>query len=84
MFDMINADINKSFGLCMRSLMKERDVSYRVLARGTGIPVSSLHGYAHNKTGIPLPNAKLIAIFFRVTIDWMLEHGDMLQKKAAV
>lgn len=80
---MIN-DTNVSFGVCIKYLMKEREVSYRMLSRATGIPVSSLHDYAHYNASIPLPNAKLIASYFRVSIDWMIEHGDMLQKKDVI
>ena len=79
---MIN-DTNEAFAEGLKMLMAERDVSYRKLSRATGIPVSSLHGYAHCNNSISLPAAKLISTYFRIDIDRMIEYGNSLQKKIA-
>ncbi len=82
-FRMIN-DVTKTFGENMRALMDKRDVSYRVLARGTGISPSSLHAYAHGTTVPPLPAAKAISTFFGVDLDWMVSRKDSHQEKSAL
>ncbi len=67
---MVN-DYSKTFGDNIYYLMELKDVSYRVLARGTGIAASSINEYVHHKHAIPLNYAALIARYFNTTVDEM-------------
>ena len=72
-FRMINSTM-QIFAENMKTLMISRKVSYRKLARGTGISIGSLHAYAKGNTIVPLPRAKIIATYFGLSVDDMAER----------
>jgi len=74
-FRMVNSMTMQTFAENMRALMVKNKVSYRKLARETGISIGSLHAYAKGNTDIPLERAKIIATYFGLTVDDMVKKG---------
>ena len=73
----------ENFGPNLRRLMDQRGMSYMALSKATGLPHSSLQEYVQGKHRIPLENAFIVAQYFNISLDKMLEdpYGTSKDKR---
>lgn len=63
-----------SFGDNLRTLIEERDITQKELARQLNIAPSTLGSYVQNVREPDFSTLKLLADYFDVSIDYLLDH----------
>ena len=58
----------------LRMLIEERDLTQKELAKQLKIPVSTLGGYVQGTSEPDFQTVKIIASFFHVSIDYLLDY----------
>ncbi len=58
----------------LRSLLEERELTQKQLASDLQIPVSTLGGYVQGTSESDFDTLRLIADYFKVTTDYLLDH----------
>lgn len=71
-----------SFGENLRTLLEERDVTQKELAIQLNIAPSTLGNYVQNTREPDFATVKLIAKYFQVSIDYLLDY--QFEKKVTV
>ena len=64
-----------SFGENLRTLIEERDMTQKELARQLNIAPSTLGSYVQNKREPDFSTLKVIAKYFNVSIDYLLDYS---------
>lgn len=59
---------------CLRMLLEERQLTQKQLAKELQIPASTLGGYVQGTSEPDFDTLKLIADYFKVTTDYLLDH----------
>lgn len=62
------------FSVCLRRLLEERQLTQKQLAAELKIPASTLGGYVQGTSEPDFNTLKLIADYFRVSTDYLLDH----------
>lgn len=63
-----------SFGDNLRTLIEEREITQKELARQLNIAPSTLGSYVQNVREPDFSTLKLLANYFEVSIDYLLDH----------
>ena len=63
-----------SFGDNLRTLIEERDITQKELARQLNIAPSTLGSYVQNVREPDFSTLKLLADYFDVSIDYLIDH----------
>lgn len=64
-----------SFGENLKTLIEERDMTQKELARQLNIAPSTLGSYVQNKREPDFSTLKIIARYFNVSIDYLLDYS---------
>lgn len=62
------------FGDVLRELLEEREITQKQLAQELCLSVSTIGNYVNNQREPDYAILKRIADFFRVTVDYLLDH----------
>ena len=72
----------EEFSKNLKMLRKSKKLSLVKLSELTGIPKSSLHEYENNLVDPGLNNAKILAEFYNVTLDFLIGYEEPIKKIA--
>ena len=62
------------FSICLRRLLEERQMTQKQLALELKIPASTLGGYVQGTSEPDFNTLKMIANYFNVSTDYLLDH----------